>query len=115
MKNVLSIFVLATLVFAFASCEKERGEAEACFDWGSAEFTAGKTIRFMNCSKNWDRSKWVVADSVMTPIFTEPTDTLKHFSYTFPAPGRYHVILYSIQGDTSSIADQTSEIIVTTP
>lgn len=109
MKKVLSLFVLATLVIAFASCEKKREAAEACFDYGNAELKAGKTIRFMNCSKNYDYTKWIVADSALMPIFIEPTDTLKHFNYTFPA-GRYNVILHVTHGDSSSLAQQTTEL-----
>ena len=112
MKNVLSLCVLAALVIAFASCEKKRGAAEACYDLGTAELKAGKTIRFMNCSKNYDYTKWVVADSALMPIFISPTDTQKHFDYSFPV-GRFNVLLYVIQGDSTSIANKTQEFTFT--
>lgn len=108
MKKVLSVFVLATLLFAFASCEKDRAAAEACFDIGDAELKSGKTIRFMNCSKNYDYTQWIVADSAMVPIFIAPTDTLLHFNYNFP-PGKFNVILHVVQGDSVSLAQQTTE------
>jgi hypothetical protein len=111
MSKLFSICVLMITILTFSSCEKKRGDAEACFDTGSATFTAGNSIRFMNCSKHYDATKWIVTDDMNNIIFTEFTDTLKHFTYSFN-PGNYNVILNIWQTDSVSFSTKTESISV---
>ena len=114
MHKVLSLLVVAIVLSVFVSCEKKRGDAEACIDIGTSKLKSNNPVHFMNCSKYYDYTKWVVADADMVPFYTAPTDTLKHFEYTF-APGKYNVILTVYQIDSVSISTVTKEIEVTLP
>lgn len=115
MSKVLSFcLMLVTVVFFFSSCEKKRGDAMACIDTGTSDLRSGKEIRFMNCSKNYDYTKWIITDNANMPIFTEITDTLKHLSYNFPA-GNYNVTLNIWQQDSVSHSTVTQNIVVNNP
>lgn len=112
MKRILSILVVLTICTFFYSCEKEREDAMACIDTGTAVFEAGETIRFMNCSKNYDLTKWTVSDEFGAVLFTEITDTLKHFVYSFN-PGVFDVNLRVHYYDSTSVSVTTKRITVT--
>ncbi len=117
MTRVLSICIvlIAAIVF-FSSCERKRGDATACIDTGSSSLKAGTEIKFMNCSKNYDYTKWIVTDSANNVLFTEITDTLKHFRYTFPNPNhRYNVILNIWQLDSVSHSTTTKTFTAAIP
>lgn len=101
MTKVLSFCLVLSAIIFISSCERERGDATACIDTGTSAMKAGTEVKFMNCSKNYDYTKWTVTDNTNAPIFTEVTDTLKHFGYTFPA-GDYNVILNIWQIDSIS-------------
>lgn len=112
MNKFLALLLVATVCIFLYSCEKERGAAVACMDTGSATFTPGKTIRFMNCSKNYDYTKWSVSDDMGNIIFTESTDTLKHFAYNFN-PGTFNVKLEVWTGNNTAVSDVTQQVTVT--
>ncbi len=101
MTKVLSICLMLTAVIFFFSCERKRGDATACIDTGTSALKAGIEIKFMNCSKNYDNTKWIVTDNMNVPIYTEITDSLKHLAYTFPT-GDFNVILNIWQNDSVS-------------
>src|SRR5690606_22302868 len=103
MKKVFSIFIFTTGFFGFTSCEKERGAAQACIDIGTSQLKTTDIVHFMNCSVNYDLTRWLVMDSVMVDtLYQAPTDTLKHFKYSF-TPGKYNVTLIVTKHDSSSI------------
>jgi len=113
MLKKLSVFVVLFTLIVFSSCEKERGEAVACFDTGTAIFRAGNDVRLMNCSQNWDGSKWYIinGNNILDTLYIEPTDTLKHFVSSFVAD-TFDIHLVVWQRDSVSISSDFKQIIV---
>ena len=105
------MLLIAFVTINLLSCQKERGTAEACFDYGTATLKAGKDIHFMNCSRHYDYTKWAVLDQASNVIFEVPTDTLEHFVYIFPA-GTFNVRLRVVQGDSVSVAEKIETLVI---
>lgn len=102
MKKIFSVLLITLLLAGFTACEKEREPAQACIDIGTSQLKAEDIVHFMNCSVNYDLTRWLVLDSTLTDtLYKAPTDTLKHFSYSFP-PGKYNVTLIVNTHDSSS-------------
>jgi|GEM_PF-3381331 len=117
MKLLYPILILLVTCSLFTACEKERGEAVACMNLGTAEYKAGKILRFMNCSKNYDLTKWYVIrkdEDMKDTIYVEPTDTLKHLQFVF-TPDTFEVVLNVLQSDSSSQSNTSSEQFIILP
>jgi hypothetical protein len=117
MKLLYPILILFVALSIFSACEKERGEAIACMNTGTATYEAGKIIRFMNCSKNYDGTKWYVIrkdDDMKDTIYVEPTDTLKHLQFVF-TPDTFEVVLDVWQADSISQSNTSSEQFIILP
>ncbi len=111
MNKVLFLLLMTGVALNLVSCEKERGSAEACFDYGTSSLKAGTPVHFMNCSRNYDYTKWAVLDQASNLVFEAPTDTLEHLVYNFPA-GTFNVRLRVVQGDSVSVAEKIETIVI---
>ncbi|HOZ87195.1 MAG TPA: PKD domain-containing protein [Bacteroidia bacterium] len=101
-------YMLAVVLLLFASCKRKETlpDPRACFEVDKSLYKAGETIRFNNCSENFDRVEWNFRNG---QVSTELNPT---FSWDTKGPHLVTLTVYNKNGSSEvsrniRVADST--------